>query len=614
MGIVTVLSLVGVTLYMAFAFPYTLMHLKQSETTEIKSVIIVARNGERSPTNDAYFVGEEPDDELHQIGQDQLTNVGKERMYLLGKYFRLKYYNLLLNGNPRKVQVRSADYDRCLESAQALLAGLNPPKENWIWSSATNNDWLVNWQPKAIHSEDPREDDLLSSTSTCLKFEQTKPRWKNSTKYQQLINEFRHDMQTLRQNTGLEFEDDLEMLINIEDSLKTRQAFDSSDIPTWYTKTFASRLSHIADVAVGSRFSEPEAQRLYAGRLLNEIVENINNRIKLDRISLAMENLEGGKQQDQLQGVKLARSNPKAGVEPNMFIYMTDKSHLSALMNSFQVYSSQPQFGSTLLIELHRDPINQVYFLRLFTVASTSPNVFPEPVRVNPLACVDSVECDSLQFEQNIRHLTLDKVAWQTLCNEQIGYPGQGGSMLMPSTAPPPPPPANQPDEQQQEVVTTTTTTTELPVTETTTAHTTTELLDTSTSTPPLTTTLDDKTIEELDQKLTVGPVSPASEYSTPMTTSSPSSTSESTSTSSKSNETSAASTSQSETLGTGETSRQTVTITTTPKAPIAKPTVEPTAKAQAGGKIDPSESSSATEEEENKQTSRDVYHIDNHL
>lgn len=440
-GILMVFCLMAITLYMAFAFPYTLFHLKQTETTEIKAVIIVGRGGERSPTPESYFVDEDPPEELHSYGYEQLTNTGKERMYLLGKFLKLRYYHLLLNGDPRMVTVRSADSDSSLESAQALLAGLNPPKDSWIWSSTGE---LTNWQPKAVHTTAAADDDLLSESPVCFRLDQDKLRWKNSSRYQQLLNEFRHDMQTLRANTGLEFEDDLEMLTNIEDALMTRKA-NKDNVPAWYTNTFANRLAHIADVSTESRFNSAEVQRLYVGRLLHEIAENINTKIRLnqqllslstsddlDSPEMATENTKNYKTTTQQPyrsstGPSSLNSSlfnkPRFYNEPNMFVYITDKSRLSALMNSLQIYSSQPLFGSLLLIELHYDPINQLHFLRLFTVSSNNPNIFPEPLRVNPIACVDSVECAPQQFEQNIRHLMLDKASWLGACLNQPTTP-----------------------------------------------------------------------------------------------------------------------------------------------------------------------------------------------
>lgn len=414
-GLFMVFGLMAVTLYMAFAFPYTLLHLKQTETTEIKSVIIIGMNGESSPTPDSYYIGEEPPEELHTFGYDQLTNTGKERMYLLGKFLKLRYYHLLLNGNPRKIYIRSSDSDKCLESAQSLLAGLNPPKNRWFWSKSTSE--LNNWQPKAIHTTDQSYDDLLSPESNCFKLEQERLLWKNSTKYQQLLSEFRHDMQTLRSNTGLEFEDDLEMLSGLEDALKTRKAYDDNT-SAWYTNTFANRLAHIADVATGSRYASTSVQRLYVGRILHEIVQNVNTKILYHQLDLSSKQ---GTNQDAEDNKIVQQTKYKSRLtEPDMYVYMTDKNRLASLMNSLQIYSSQPYFGSMLIIELHFDPINEVHFLRLFIVSSTSPNSFPEPLRVNPIACVDSPECAPQQFEQNIRHLMLDKGSWQESCLNNV--------------------------------------------------------------------------------------------------------------------------------------------------------------------------------------------------
>lgn len=413
-GLSMVFGLMAITLYMAFAFPYTLLHLKQTETTEIKSVIIIGMNGEPSPSPDSYYIGEEPPEELHTFGYEQLTNIGKERMYLLGKFLKLRYYHLLLNGNPRKIYIRSADSDRYLESAQSLLAGLNPPKDRWFWSKSTNE--LNNWQPKAIHTTDTSYDDLLSPELNCFKLEQERLAWKNSTKYQQLLNEFRHDMQTLRSNTGLEFEDDLEMLSSLEDSLKTRMAYGDNNIPAWYTNTFANRLAHIADVATNSRYASTSVQRLYVGRILHEIVQNVNTKILYHKLDLNSKQLDQNHEEKVVQQTKYKSRL----TEPDMFVYMTDKHRLASLMSSLQIYSSLPYFGSMLIIELHYDPINEVHFLRLFTVSSTSPNLFPEPLRVNPIACVDSPECAPQQFEQNIRHLMLDKGSWQESCLNNV--------------------------------------------------------------------------------------------------------------------------------------------------------------------------------------------------
>uniref|UniRef100_A0A6G1SKS0 2-phosphoxylose phosphatase 1 n=1 Tax=Aceria tosichella TaxID=561515 RepID=A0A6G1SKS0_9ACAR len=547
-----VFGLMVVTLYMAFGFPSALLQLKQSDTTELKGVILIGGHGEVTPPRDVYFeaYGEEPPEQWYSLGgPNQLTNMGKERMYLLGKFLRLRYYEKLLKGNPKRLLVRSENSDKCLESAQALIAGLNPPANNWFWSTSgtskssssmsastltsggspsTDNDLAHLWQPKSVHTTSEQLDDLLSSKTRCLTMDSLQAHWKNTTRYAHLLNEFRHDLQILRQNTGLEFEDDLEMLANIEDQLRARSSLttetnDSPPMPSWYTSTFASRLAHVADATAGCRFSQIGTQRLYVGRLLDTITKNIFGKIRSDLTSgLSMlgggsggdsdglldndeeddgndrelgqvdendptvvdfnktiaaskrdkgANSRGKGQQEEIliRKNKLLPPEERAKLklahhtEPNVFVYMTDKQHLTALLNSLKIYSSQTHYGALLIIELHYDSANQIHFLRMFTVNSFSHNVLPEPVRVNPIACLDSVECSPQQFERNIRHLRLDKLSWQRSCQvaDDSGHGGSGSGAIstpssnqMPDSGTPTPtsqPPTQAPKSQQQQ-------------------------------------------------------------------------------------------------------------------------------------------------------------------
>ena len=76
----------------------------------------------------------------------------------------------------QQVYVRSTDANRCLMSAQALLAGLYPPNGRqviWLDSYAVplglnSQEWsnTISWQPIPVHAKMPIEDDLVSAFST----------------------------------------------------------------------------------------------------------------------------------------------------------------------------------------------------------------------------------------------------------------------------------------------------------------------------------------------------------------------------------------------------------------------------------------------------------------
>jgi lysosomal acid phosphatase len=53
-------------------------------------------------------------------------------MFQLGQFLRQRYATFLADHyHPDEVYILSSDYDRTISSAQALLAGLYIPRDNW---------------------------------------------------------------------------------------------------------------------------------------------------------------------------------------------------------------------------------------------------------------------------------------------------------------------------------------------------------------------------------------------------------------------------------------------------------------------------------------------------
>ncbi|RWS23427.1 lysosomal acid phosphatase-like protein 3 [Leptotrombidium deliense] len=89
-------------------------------------------------------------------GFGQLSNNGKARMFNLGVHLRNEYKSFLAN-NPIEVYARSSQADRCINSVQLLLAGLYPPKNEFIWNAH------FNWQPIAVYSKPINEDGVKTN-------------------------------------------------------------------------------------------------------------------------------------------------------------------------------------------------------------------------------------------------------------------------------------------------------------------------------------------------------------------------------------------------------------------------------------------------------------------
>lgn len=77
------------------------------------------------------------------------------QMYKYGQYLRKRYDGVIDDEySPKDIHIVSSDNDRCLMSAQALLAGLYPPAGIQIWHRS------LNWQPIPVHTT-PRELDKV---------------------------------------------------------------------------------------------------------------------------------------------------------------------------------------------------------------------------------------------------------------------------------------------------------------------------------------------------------------------------------------------------------------------------------------------------------------------
>ncbi|KAG4079489.1 hypothetical protein HA402_005186 [Bradysia odoriphaga] len=100
-------------------------------------------------------------------GWGQLTNLGKQQQFKLGKWFRSRYNGFLSSSyKSDEIYVQSSDVDRTLMSAQANLAGLYAPTGSQIW-----NPFLL-WQPIPVHTQPVETDYLIAGEvpSSCKSY------------------------------------------------------------------------------------------------------------------------------------------------------------------------------------------------------------------------------------------------------------------------------------------------------------------------------------------------------------------------------------------------------------------------------------------------------------
>lgn len=80
---------------------------------------------------------------------------GKAEMYETGKQLRQRYNNFLSDLYfSHEMETQSTDYERTKASAQLVLAGLFPPKDQQIWNET------LHWQPIPIKYSPIEEDEV----------------------------------------------------------------------------------------------------------------------------------------------------------------------------------------------------------------------------------------------------------------------------------------------------------------------------------------------------------------------------------------------------------------------------------------------------------------------
>lgn len=131
--------------------------------SELRFVIVVYRHGDRTPLE--TFPKDKYNESYWPSGWGQLTNIGKEQQYELGKWLRQRYNGFLPEEyNERDFHAESTDFSRTLMSAYSNLAGLYEPVGKDIWKKN------IPWQPIPVHFTSVHLDYSGEDGNSCDKY------------------------------------------------------------------------------------------------------------------------------------------------------------------------------------------------------------------------------------------------------------------------------------------------------------------------------------------------------------------------------------------------------------------------------------------------------------
>lgn len=124
--------------------------------------------------------------------------IGKQRAYNLGRFLRQRYEKFLQNGtySSNQITVRSSDWDRSINTANLVLAGLFPPKGNQVWN------YNLPWQPIAVHSIPKPIDYILYAEVACKRLIEAREEYSKSPETQKIMDDNRELLQYVENHAG----------------------------------------------------------------------------------------------------------------------------------------------------------------------------------------------------------------------------------------------------------------------------------------------------------------------------------------------------------------------------------------------------------------------------
>uniref|UniRef100_V5ICJ2 Putative lysosomal acid phosphatase n=2 Tax=Ixodes ricinus TaxID=34613 RepID=V5ICJ2_IXORI len=282
---------------------------------------IVYRHGDRTPI--ATFKKDPHQIPTWKEGPGQLTKLGCMQHYKLGTYLRQRYADYI-TGNPHELTVWSSAKDRCLMSASCHLAGMYVPSPDWVW----DKDLL--WQPVPVQTRPIYDDGMLvPGDCHCPEASTEYERFKNSPRGQEFLRNHHSLYVNLSELTG-ETVDGWDKAAQIYDALLIEKIHNYS-VPDW-TESYWSRLKEQSDKSFVFYSATPLLKRLRAGLVL----ANITNYMK--QAAVVNSSYDSGE--------KLKK----------LYMYSTHDTLVSSLLDALNIFDGKaPLYGSTLLLELHRD-------------------------------------------------------------------------------------------------------------------------------------------------------------------------------------------------------------------------------------------------------------------
>ncbi|XP_063704705.1 prostatic acid phosphatase [Culicoides brevitarsis] len=303
---------------------------------------IIYRHGDRTPIepypNDPYRDASE-----WPTGWGQLTNLGKQQHYELGKWLRQRY-NSLLNETYSKneIYVRSTDVDRTLMSAQANLAGLYPPKGKDIWNDE------VAWQPIPVHTVQEKHDKVLAAKKSCPAYDYGLRKLRDSDEYRKINekNKALYDYVTEKSGRRIVNMEGIQFMYSV---LNIEQIYNKT-LPEWTKAVFPDKMKPISGRSFATYTYTRPLARLKSGPLLKEMLERFTN-----------------------------KTHKRLSPDRKVWMYSAHDTTVGNILNTLKVFEyHSPPYRACVMLEL-REYQNEAFVSVFYKNTSAEPQLMDLP-------------------------------------------------------------------------------------------------------------------------------------------------------------------------------------------------------------------------------------------
>ncbi|RWS06936.1 lysosomal acid phosphatase-like protein 3, partial [Dinothrombium tinctorium] len=280
------------------------------DSEHLLCVAIVSRHGDRTPVkfypNDPYR-----NESYWPDGLGELTQMGKKRMFNLGRYLR-KRYSFFLTNESCEMYIQSSERSRCKESANEIARGIYL-SQNSSLHSQNNFDFPIKTIPL-------KQDILLTVKPNCPEAKIELEKVKQSTEFKNINEKYKNLFRFLSERYEANITDVFGVRVIFSNLLIERST--GYKLPNWLNSSLMEQLKTLAGYSFYFTASTKVLQKLRAGMLIDEILTKFQSF-----------NSNGAK---------------KLNDKKKLYIYSTHDTKITALLSALGVFNNlPPYFGST---------------------------------------------------------------------------------------------------------------------------------------------------------------------------------------------------------------------------------------------------------------------------